>query len=61
LTHTYYYYSGSELNVVLQKAGNGNIIDWLHNAHAVGRKICSASRGDLISGTLTKNFIVSDH
>ncbi len=27
----------------------------------IGRKICSTSRGDLISGTLTKNFIVSDH
>ncbi len=45
----------------MEKADNGTILDWSHNVYAVGRKICSASRGDIISGTLTKNFIVSDH
>lgn len=61
LTHTYYYYFGNEVSVVVEKADNGTILDWSHNVYAVGRKICSASRGDIISGTLTKNFIVTDH
>ncbi|MCC6962509.1 MAG: hypothetical protein IT585_04575 [candidate division Zixibacteria bacterium] len=37
------------------------LLDWSHNVYAVGRKICSASRGDIISGTFTKDFIVADH
>lgn len=56
--HTFYYYSGSAVSLVVETASDSVVSDWTENIYAVGKRVSTITRA---FGQLSRSYIVSDY